>query len=376
MNPYLHAARILAINIALWTAMCAVGALGTYSDGLRQGMDRPYAVPLWNWWSTHALMMLFSSGVYLLLSHRPALLGHARRIAAVYMAVLLLFLPLELIYVAGVFAVRAGAERSLQAAWQELHRMHKFDWFMEMAWTTFTYIAVVAVRTWHQGRTREQAWRQAQTDNLTLRLELEQQRLLALRSQLEPHFLFNALNAISALVRSDDKRVALSGISRLSDLLRYALSASTRDWVSMADELQFVRDYLALQGLRYGDRLRFSVEGDHGAVLGADCPPLLLQPLVENALRHDLDCHDGSSDIHLRLSCEDGQLVIRISNPLPALVSSSGEACTSPNPGLGLGLASTRARLQMAAGNAATLRTRQDGGRFVAEVRMPMEHAA
>lgn len=372
MKFYHHAARILAINVGLWTALCAVGALGTFSDGLRQGMERPYTVPLWNWWSAHALMMLFSSASYLLLVHRPALLANARRIACVYAAVLLLFLPLELIYVAGVFAVRAGAELSPQAAWEALHRMHKFDWFMEMAWTTFTFVAVAAVCIWQQGRAREQAWRHAQTDNLTLRLELEQQRLLALRSQLEPHFLFNALNAISALVRSDDKRVALSGISRLSELLRYALAASTRDWVSMADELQFVRDYLALQALRYGDRLRVRIEGDHSAVLSADCPPLLLQPLVENALRHDLDCHDDVSDIHLQLSKEGDQLLIRISNPLPASVS----VAASANPGLGLGLRSTRARLQMASGSAATLRTWQDGGRFVAEVRMPMERAA
>ena len=372
MNSYLHAARILAINIVLWTALCAVGALGTFSDGLRQGMDRPYTVPLWNWWSAHALMMLFSSGLYLLLSRRPALLSRARVIAAVYGAVLLLFLPLELIYVAGVFAVRAGAEPSLQAAWQELHRMHKFDWFMEMAWTTFTFVAVAAVCTWRQGRAREQAWGQAQTDNLTLRLELEQQRLLALRSQLEPHFLFNALNAISALVRSDDKRVALSGISRLSELLRYALAASTRDWVSIADELQFIRDYLALQALRYGARLQVRIEGDHGPVLGSDCPPLLLQPLVENALRHDLDCHDGVSDIHLQFSREGGQLLIRISNPLRASLPGAASA----NPGLGLGLSSTRARLQMARGSTASLRTCQDGGRFVAEVRLPMERLA
>ena len=368
MNSYLYAARVLAINAALWTTLCALGALGSYSDGLREGMTRSYAVPLWNWCSTHFLMMVFSTGMYLLFSRRSALLGHARRIAAVYALVVLLFLPLELAYVGAVYALRGGADLSLPSVWAAVQRLHSFDLFMELAWTSFTYIAVVAVCAWQQGRAREQAWRQAQTDNLSLRLELEQQRLLALRSQLEPHFIFNALNAISALVRSDDKRVALTGISRLSDLLRYALAASSRDWVSVADELQFVRDYLDLQRLRYGDRLRVSIEGGHGAVLGADCPPLLLQPLVENALRHDLDCHDGAGDIRLELAREGEQLVIRISNPL--------SHAAPPNPGLGLGLRSTQARLQMAAGSAASLHTRRDAGRFVAEVRMPMERAA
>ncbi|KQW89952.1 histidine kinase [Massilia sp. Root418] len=368
MNSCLYAIRVLAINAVLWTTLCALGALGSYGDGLREGMTRSYAVPLWNWCSTHLLLMVFSSGMYLLFSRYAALLGRVRSIAAVYALVLLLFVPLELAYVGAVYAVRGGAELSLPSVWAAVQRLHNFDLFMELAWTSFTYIAVVAVCAWQQGRAREQAWRQAQTDNLSLRLELEQQRLLALRSQLEPHFIFNALNAISALVRSDDKRVALTGISRLSDLLRYALAASSRDWVSVADELQFVRDYLDLQRLRYGERLRVSIEGGHGAVLGADCPPLLLQPLVENALRHDLDCHDGVSDIRLELAREGEQLLIRISNPLAH--------AASPNPGLGLGLRSTQARLQMAAGSAASLSTRRDAGRFVAEVRMPLERAA
>jgi|EP01034_Spumella_vulgaris_P027001 hypothetical protein len=368
MNTYLHATRVLAINAAIWTALCALGALGSYNDGLREGMTRSYLVPLWNWCSTHLLMALFSSAMYLLFSRRAGLLGHVRRIAAVYALVVLLFLPLELAYVGTVYASRGSAELSLPGVWAAVQRLHNFDVFMELAWTSFTYVAVVAVCTWQQGRAREHAWRQAQTDNLSLRLELEQQRLLALRSQLEPHFIFNSLNAISALVRTDDKRVALTGISRLSDLLRYALAAGSRDRVSVAEELQFVRDYLDLQRLRYGDRLRVSIEGGEGPVLAAECPPLLLQPLVENALRHDLDCHDGASDIRLQLAGEDGQLVIRISNPLAH--------AAPPNPGLGLGLRSTQARLQMASGGASSLHTRRDAGRFVAEVRMPLEHAA
>jgi hypothetical protein len=368
MNSYFYAARVLAINAALWTALCALGALGSYGDGQREGMVRSYTVPLWNWCSTHLMMMVFSSAMYLLFSRRSALLGNARRIGAVYALAVVLFLPLELAYVGSVYALRAGDALSPDSVLAAVQRLHNFDIFMELAWISFTYIAVVAVCAWQQARAREQAWRQAQTDNLSLRLELEQQRLLALRSQLEPHFLFNALNAISALVRSDDKRVALTGISRLSDLLRYALTASSRDWVSMAEELQFVRDYLDLQRLRYGERLRVRIEGGQGAVLDADCPPLLLQPLVENALRHDLDCHDGASDIRLELALEGDQLVIRVSNPLAH--------AAPPNPGLGLGLRSTQARLQMAAGSAASLQTRRDAGRFVAEVRMPMERAA
>ena len=117
----------------------------------------------------------------------------------------------------------------------------------------------------------------------------------------------------------------------------------------------------------YGDRLRVSIEGDSGAVLAADCPPLLLQPLVENALRHDLDCHDGESDITLRFSEQGGMLHIHISNSVREVPS---------NPGMGMGLRNIEARLRIACGSGAGLRTARADGRFVAEINMPMYFAS
>jgi LytS/YehU family sensor histidine kinase len=164
-------------------------------------------------------------------------------------------------------------------------------------------------------------------------------------------------------VRGGDSALALGGITRLSELLRYALAASVRDTVSVADELQFVRDYLDLQGLRYGERLRVSIDGESALLHEADCPPLLLQPLVENALRHDLDCHGGSSDIRLRFERSGDSLLIQVSNPVSGL--------SSPNPGAGLGLSNTRDRLRIMHPGA-SLHAGPADGRFVAEVRLPL----
>jgi hypothetical protein len=161
------------------------------------------------------------------LARWPAIFDSRRRAALIY-AGLLLFLPCELIYIACVQLHNKGDPVTLQNAWEKLVG----GWFTEFAWMTGTYLAMVAIGNWRRAKARELAWQRAQTDNLNLHLALEQQRMLSLRAQLEPHFIFNALNAISALVRSGDKTVALTGISRLSDLLRYALSASLRDTVT------------------------------------------------------------------------------------------------------------------------------------------------
>lgn len=334
--------RIFLASVLAWSAICAIGSLSSYGTLVQEGAPASYSHVLARWIGAHALMMVFSTALYLALLRWPRMLASVRHIGIGYLLVLLLFLPLEIGFV------------SLQQP------IGLFSMFLEFAWTTFTYVTVVGILLWRLQRARER-------DNLALRLELEQQKLAALRGQLEPHFIFNALNAISALVRMDDKAVALTGISRLSGLLRYAQSASTREWVTLAEELQFVRDYLALQAMRYGARLRVSIEGDQGEVLAADCPPLLLQPLVENALRHDLDCHDGEGDIRLQFAQRNGMLHIRVCN-------SVREA--QANPGLGLGLRNTEARLRMACGDGAALRTERAGGRFTADITMPMYFAA
>jgi len=248
---------------------------------------------------------------------------------------------------------------SLDDARRLLMKMLLVGWFS----TTGTFAAILAIHYWRQARERELAWQRSQTDMLNLKLALEEQRMLALRAQFEPHFLFNALNAISALVREGDRTLALGGIGRLSDLLRYALSASGRNMATVADELRFVHDYLDLQRLRYGPRLQVHIEGAGDLLHEVECPPLLLQPLIENALRHDLDCREGPSDIHLCFARDGAVLSIRVTNPVSALAS--------PNPGAGLGLANTRDRLRlMHAG--ASLQAGRQGDRFVAEVRLPL----
>ena len=354
--------NVLLVNLLVWGLLCAVGAASVYSDVLREGGNRSYGRVMLNWDLNHALMMTLSVCLYLAFRRWPALTASAGGIARCYGLVLLLFLPPQMFYLAIIDAVRADQFLNLAHAWRLFMAPHGFDVFLEFAWATGTFTAVAATCIWRRSQARDRAWQSALTDNLNLNLELERQRMLALRAQLEPHFIFNALNAISALVRTSDGDLALNGINRLSDLLRYALTASSRDWVSVGEELAFVGDYLALQRLRYGARLQVRI--DAGDVVGGDCPPLLLQPLIENALRHDLDCHEGESDIRIALRCEGAQLHIRISNPVAP--------DASPNPGLGLGLANTRARLQLAYRGAASLDSVRCDGRFELEIRMPL----
>jgi hypothetical protein len=355
------ALRTIAASVLLWSAISVLGALQTYSDNLRGGFASHYPALLVTWFIEYAVpLIVLSAGLSMLLARWPALLARPRNVVLLFVGLVLMFQPAQWTYMAwlrGMLHIH-----SLEDAWQLLLRMLLVGWFS----TTGTFAAILALHYSRRARERELAWQRSQTDMLNLRLALEEQRMLALRAQLEPHFLFNALNAISALVRDDDKALALNGIGRLSDLLRYALSASVKSSVTVAAELQFVRDYLDLQRLRYGERLRVHIEGDANPLNllhEVECPPLMLQPLIENALRHDLDCHAGPSDIRLAFMRVGEQLAIRVTNPL--------NAQASPNPGAGLGLANTRDRLRLMHPGA-NLQAGAQGERYVAEVRLPL----
>jgi hypothetical protein len=350
-SPVLAAIKMLVLNVLAWIAISAAGAYGaaTASGFLR----------LWQQWCIdYVPMMMLSSGLCLALLRWPTLFASRRNVIGLFIVVMVLFQPLQWLYVDWV---RSGGDAiNLHSVYQARLRMRRFSWFM----TGATFAIIVAIGNWRLARARERDLQRKHTENLELSLALEQQRMLALRAQLEPHFIFNALNAISALVREGDKAVSLQGISRLSDLLRYALSASLRDAVRLGEELQFVHDYTDLQRLRYGERLQIHIDCGDLQLHDVPCPPLLLQPLIENALRHDLDCHQGRSDIRVQITRQADLLLLTVSNPVNPQVPA--------NPGTGLGLKNTRERLALF-DPAATLHTERRGGRFYAEVQLPCD---
>jgi two-component system sensor histidine kinase AlgZ len=365
LSTRLPIARIVVSNALFWLTVCLVGAAGSYSDALRHQDKIGFPDLLMRWCWDHFPVFLLGVGLHLFNRRRPDWFVSTARVAKGYLLVLLLFFPCELFFIVAHNCIYNDMPLSFGLVWQRVLDMRRFGWFTEVSWTSGTYFGVVAICVWHRQRQRELVWRQAEHDNLALRLALEEQKLQTLRGQLEPHFMFNALNAISALVRSNSPDLALSGINRLSSLLRYALAASQGEWVTVADELQFTRDYLALQRLRYGDRLQVRIAGDSGAVLRADCLALLLQPLVENALRHGLDEATEPGAVTIAFATAGRALEVRVANPIVQ--------GALPNPGAGIGLANVRERLRSAYGGAASLAIDKADGRFVATLRLPMQ---
>ncbi|MEO8191696.1 MAG: histidine kinase [Acidobacteriota bacterium] len=195
-----------------------------------------------------------------------------------------------------------------------------------------------------------------------LKASLAQARLDALKSQLNPHFLFNTLNSISSLMYTDIE-AADRMMARLSELLRSTIHNNGAQEVTLREELEFVGRYLEIEKIRFEERLRISLGVEEEALDGL-VPTFSLQPLVENALKHGIAPLERGSSLEIAGRRVDGYLVVRISD--------GGVGAPAAPLREGVGLANTRSRLEHLYGAAATLRTgNADGGGFFVQLDIP-----
>ena len=319
-----------ALLIAFWTAIGLSFAAQTYIYSSRLG--RPIS-----WWYA-ASYALFDWYVFAVLS--VPVMWLARRYPvhrAGWQVSIPLHLAASLAFSAVFMVVRAGVAQAQ-------------GWFSGQSTTFGEAFQLLLVKSSHFNiliywvmLTVAHAfnyYREAQERELrTSELErhLAQARLQALQMQLNPHFLFNTLHAISALMHKNVE-AADSMIARLSELLRYALESTDAQEVPLKQELAFLEGYLEIEQTRFGDRLVVQKEIDP-LVLEAHVPNLVLQPLVENAIRHGIEPHARRGEIKLSARREDGLLHLEVRDNGGGLRTEDGL------PEEGVGLSNTRARL-------------------------------
>jgi two-component system, LytTR family, sensor kinase len=336
--------------LASWTALAllfgaqiqlintrVLGGSGSWSEALAWSFSYWYA------WAALAPVVVWLSRLFLKEGTR-------------FVVSLQLHLPACLLVSFAHLAVLVVVTRATHAAVEPLRAVYA----VHMQWNVLIYwVLVGATHALHYyDRFRERELRATQ-----LEAELAQSQLHRLKMQLHPHFLFNALNAISTLIETDPER-ADRVLSQLAALLRESLREDTPHEVSLAEELSFLERYLEIEKTRFADRLsvRFDVGPD---VLGAHVPAWVLQPLVENAIRHGISRRAGGGCIDVRAWRENGTLRLEVSDDGPGLLDPAGK---SP----GIGLANTRARLERLHGRDYGLELANvPGGGARASVRLP-----
>ncbi len=236
-------------------------------------------------------------------------------------------------------------------------------WFSSMPLLIPLYCATL-LAAWSIQQMRERRARALRESQLEAQLHAA--HLAALRAQLHPHFLYNTLNGISALVADRQNSRASSALEQLAELLHAAFRDDGRDLIPLAEEVVLAQRYLALQQLRFGDRLRCDVSVAPDA---AECllPPLILQPLVENAVVHGLARRSGAMRLTLEARRESDRVSVVIAHDGVELPDE-----WTPASRAGVGLSNTRDRLASAFGSAAELIVRRrNGGGVESIVRVP-----
>jgi len=185
-------------------------------------------------------------------------------------------------------------------------------------------------------------------------------RLAELQSRIRPHFLFNTLNTALALVRVDPARAEIV-LEDLAELFRVALT-DIGESVTLGEEVELAQRYLAIEQIRFGERLKIQWELDADAA-GARVPPLILQPLVENAVRHGVEPADAGGAIRIRTRVKLGRVLVTIANSVPAAPS---------RPGSGMALKNVRERLHLMHDVAAQFETRHEDGQFRVQLVVPL----
>lgn len=194
---------------------------------------------------------------------------------------------------------------------------------------------------------------------------LKEAELFKLRQQLQPHFLYNSLNSISALTLIDASR-AQEMIGLLSDFLRQSVQREAKQQVALEDELEYLQKYLAIEAIRFGDRLQVAVHADKN--ITGHIPPFLLQPLLENAIKFGLYGNTGAVIISIDISRQNDIISITITNPVHTDTQTAGK-------GTGFGITGVQRRLQLLYNRNDLLESTQNESTFTTKLKIPQEYA-
>lgn len=358
--------RELLLIFAFWTSLASLTAANRAFDprgeGLRViGRTGPLLLPFieaWLWAAFTPVVFWLSSRTNVSMSRgaRIALLVAAGIAIAIFMDVALDFARFELL----PMRRRGGATLFFRG-------FARFGFINQLLVYGAVLAAGLAREYFLRDREQQQERIELEARAAVLEAQLAQARLDALRMQINPHFLFNTLHAVSALVERDPSGVRRM-LARLGELMRYTLESRGSEEVPLSQELEFLKRYLDIMEVRFQGKLQVETDVERGA-LQALVPNFILQPIVENALEHGVSRVTGEARIRIAARRSGEQLVLSVTDRGPGLAG--GES--SPE---GVGLRNTRARLDAMYGGGALIRVEDepDGG-AAAEIRLPWHTA-
>jgi two-component sensor histidine kinase len=354
------------IIVSFWTFFGLLNGtqlyLGLRMEGLNLPVWRVFATDVFGWWP-----WILATPIVLALGRRfPFERGSWWRVVPVHLVACLVIASAHLAFFtyASNFFQPFGPPRNPTSFWDSFLGRFTSQFHIDLLIYAATLGVSYAVSYYLQFRERE--FRASQLEG-----QLVQAQLQTLKMQLQPHFLFNTLNGIAGLVRDSRNKAAVDMLAGLSDLLRYTLENAGKQEVLLKEELEFLELYLDIQRMRFSDRLKVEMQIEPEA-LNALVPNLILQPLVENAIRHGVSRRAAAGVLGVTAQRDNGSLRIRIYDDGPGLKRDDGSTTVE-----GVGLSNTRARLAQLYGEQQNFSlTERAGGGVEAVLVFPYVRAA
>ena len=357
------ATKRLLWSLGLWLAIALIQTYQSYygmmSEGARPLLDRTLALQLGSWlpWAFLTIPIIRLSRSYpieRLLSVRSLVL---------YPAVGLFLVMIDIAIHTGAMKAFPWPGEQPRTYLQMLASM--MQWMYLQQFIVYAGIVGVVHASDYYKKFRERELHTAE-----LQRQLSEAQLQALQMQLQPHFLYNTLHTISSLVRDHQGKMAVNMIARLSELLRYTLEHVHEQTVPLKKEAEFLERYLEIERTRFSDRLIVKMELGK-ETLSALVPSLILQPLVENAIRHGVARKTTKGTLTVRSRQEGGLLLLEVINTGTRLAKDWEQRTKA-----GVGIKNTRSRLQQLYGELQTFTLSEPAGRSVcASISIPFERA-
>ena len=346
-------------NVLFWAGLATLNVLSGFADAVRSGDDYAWGQQTILYAIVYLPWMLITPILFRLL--RRAVDQGMTAIMRLFVLAFVIWAPIYVFIDTALFMWSQG--RPISDAITEYGKIPGFFMMYDLLLYLIVFGGSSALIYFQRAQRQTINAIQLAGEKSELELKLSELRMQGLKNQLEPHFLFNALNSISALVRTKDSRNAQIALHRLSELLRYAVNSSRERLVTLAAEKKFVEDYLELQGFRYGDKLQVTMSWDD-RLADLEVPPFILQTFIENTIRHCLEVTGEAFAIRVDMGLVEKQLLIMVCNSPPGPGNDNG---------LGVGIENLRQRLEIIYAHEFELTTDTDTDRFCVTLKLPAD---
>jgi two-component system sensor histidine kinase AlgZ len=352
-------ATIGIVSVALFSFMFWIGvgiffAMALRHDDPNEGLNSSYVMSFLRVAVYFVPLAFMNSCLAVLFWYRATVLLQPKTLLLNAILLLLVGVPVQSMFETLLQLLQKT--EPLKSFWRNWLNFSAFSLWLIVCFLLLMYFSQVAFAIWRRNLESELELANSENEGVELRLHL-------LQGQLKPHFLFNALNSIGALVRGADRQLAARALKQLSGLLSYVAHASKQEWLTVAEEIRFVRDYVEMQNLRFGDRMHIEWEIQAQSWEQIPCAPLLFQPLIENAIHHGVELHHEKCHVKIELRVLDEYVHFTVINSVFSSISA--------RKGHGLGLSATKERIALLYGDQAQLATSNAEEQFIARLVFP-----